>query len=342
MSCAAAWPPAAEPNVRKRRIRPYGPAVPVTTGAAGLVGAGRPPQVGAVSRSSRLPNDLLTQRRDVYVCDCKQLGRSPGERTMNSTLNTAFYLPFATRDSDRSRAETSLIQDLLCYDTVLVLTDHMSAVGMLAQLIGPSAMESALESGAIRFVNDRNILGWTTRTASAGISPIVPIRVLPTVDRPQAFTESNLRFLATVAAKGFGFDESTFSSIARLAEKTGIDFTEPIALDEAPGTDGKTGGLARGIVERVQTYKKVVPELRGFPLTLGDLLRFERDLLDNKRSPLSSKRLRVLKAGLDSGWHIADQVIPATRKQLGLLNLYLSDHFLAVHAVAAPESTLHT
>jgi hypothetical protein len=261
---------------------------------------------------------------------------------MGTTLTTAFYLPFSTRESDRSRSERALIQDLLCYDTVLILTDHMSAVGMVAAIMGTSALETALESGAIRFVNDRNILSWTGRTRSGGISPFLHLRAQPTPDNPSAFTEQPLSRLALFSAKGFGLDDSNSVNISRKAERTAIDFTEPLPIAEP--RIGHSGGLelASEALDKIRTYKSIVQHLDNYPLTLGDLLRLERDLHDSTRSPLNTNKIRVVKTSLVTGWDSVNQTLQMSRKQLGLLNLYLSDHFLAVHAAAAPDSTLHT
>jgi hypothetical protein len=260
---------------------------------------------------------------------------------MGSALNTAFYLPFGTRDSDRIRSESALIQDLLCYDTVLVLTDHMAAAGMLAALMGTKALETALDSGVIRFVNDRNVLCWTGRTRSGGVSPILHMRGQPTLDQPSAFTEHPIGVLTQIAAAGFGLSEVDAANLADKAERATIDFTEPLVLGQPAGNSGGRGLVAEAI-EKIKTYKEVIPRLQGLSLTLGDLLRLERDLRDPGRSPLHTTTLRVLKSTLFTGWDVAEQSIQMSRKQLGLLNLYLSDHFLAIHAAAAPESTLHT
>ncbi|HEX6368999.1 MAG TPA: hypothetical protein VF006_08700 [Longimicrobium sp.] len=260
---------------------------------------------------------------------------------MGSVLNTSFYLPFATRESDRLRSESALIQDLLCYETVLVLTDHMAAVGMLGALLGPKTLREALDSGAIKFINDRNLLSWPVTGRAGQLSPILPMRAQPTDEDPNAFTETSLPFLGTLAAEGFGLTQSAAIEIARAAAESAIDFSEPLTPSDRVVSSGGRG-LRDDALGRLRTYQDVVPRLSSFPVKLGDLIRLERDLRNPARSPLNTRKLKLLKGTLETGWHVADQPIQMGRKQLGLLNLFLCDHFLAIHAAAAPESTLHT
>jgi hypothetical protein len=253
-------------------------------------------------------------------------------------VNSAFYLPFGRRNVAREAAEAAFVQDLLCYDRVWILTDQMSAVGMLGGLMGASALRGALEDGILGFVHDRTILAWPEKPGYRGPLPVVGIASLPTAGLRTGYAQRSPAQLVAEAIDAFAWPKAEARAISDLAEQNTLDLqTLQLDVDEEAAREG------RPVMENLHIYKRAVERLEDFPVTLGDLLRMERDAGKLRRYFTgANKKFRVMRVRSKSGLALLESEDPISAKQLGLLNLVLADRVLTAMARVKDVASLHT
>jgi hypothetical protein len=268
------------------------------------------------------------------ISELKQRTRRFLFGTNSHSLNTAFYLPFGLRETDQRSAEAALIQDLICYDRVWILSDQLSAVGMLAGILGPHELEEGLSRGAIGFIHDRNLLGWPKVPNYFGPTPVLGLASMPSLGSPKGFTQMDSAELAMVGLHGFPFDNKVKQSLAQAAGHESIDFGIPI-VDVAPTRKDP-------LIEDLDIFETAIPLLEDFPLTRRDLRRLKKDLKDNKRRLMNAKTWQMVRVSSETGWGLFKPTRSPAPKQLALLNLFLSNRFLAAHATLGRAATVHT
>jgi hypothetical protein len=263
------------------------------------------------------------------------------ERNLSEVLNTAFYLQFGRRDVDRTSAEAALVQDILCYDRVFVLTDQMDAVGRLATIMGWNAFAGAVGDGSLQFVHDRNILAWPQRAGGSGVTPFIALASTPQPGEGAGFTQESHGRLAMHALTGLAPDPKSLKKVCAAIERLTLEFG---ALEDT--TNEGASAFGESLHDQLKTFQAVVAEIAGYPLKPADLIRLRRELRDPKRSPFAGRKgslkLNVMKLKAATGADLLRPERPLSKKQRGMLDLVLSDRFLAIHARVSPRATLHT
>jgi hypothetical protein len=257
---------------------------------------------------------------------------------MTSVVNTSLYLPIGKREVTREAAEASVIQDLLCYDTVFVHTDQMEAVGVLCGVMGAPQLIEALDSGALRFIHDRHILSWPVpKPGYMGVTPIVPMASMGMPDASDpGFTERSTADSAHIALRGFNLDRDTERVLLSRVAATTVEMQWP----QGGQSSGRT--LAEGVSEDLRTYADAVVNIDGFPVSAGEILRLIRDLKHPRKSPLHTRHFTVAKMQTQSGAKLLEAQKAYPPKQLAMLSLALADRFLVAHRSVGLEATLHT
>jgi hypothetical protein len=256
---------------------------------------------------------------------------------MADVLNTSLFLPFGSRNTSRAAAEIALVQDLLCYDTVYLLTDHMAAAGMLAGMMGADAFEEALERGAFRFLHDRQILAWPTRPGYSGPTPIMPIATMAGGEHGDGgVSHYPTARLAGSAIVRFGWGEERTRRLGDLTAANTLDFQWPIkaAMPGAPP-------LAESVLSDVRALKNIVLEVPELALKLSDLNTLDKNLRNPRKTPLNTTNLAFISNKIESGWSILEAKAPISPKQLSMLHLAIADRFLLAQEMI-PDAVLHT
>jgi len=257
------------------------------------------------------------------------------ESTMSRVLNTSLYLPFGKRETTSAAAEAALVQDLLCYDQVCFFTDQMAAVTMLAALMGPDALQEALEREVFHFFHDRQMLAWPVRAGYSGPSPIIPIATMPNAQGDGGASHAPASQLVASGLGGFGLPDARRWEIGRLAETCTTDYQWPPKQIEGP-----TPPLLDQLLAEVEQLEKLVLEIPGFAVTLADLHGLERKLRHPKKSLLGNT-MGLVNNNVETGWSVLGSKAPIPAKQLGMIHLAVADRFLRALQMA-PGAVLHT
>lgn len=255
---------------------------------------------------------------------------------VSRVLNTSLYLPFGKRKTTSAAAAAALVQDLLCYDKVCFFTDQMAAVTMLAALMGPDALQEALERNVFHFYHDRQILAWPIRAGYSGPSPIMPIATMPNEKGDGGASHAFPSLLVASGLGGFGLSDARRWEIGRLAEAHTSDFQWPPkeANRDAPP-------LQEQLLREIRAIKPLVLELPDFPLRLADLNALEKKLLHKTKSLLHTNQFGVVHNNVETGWAVLESKAPIPPKQLGMVHLAIAERFLQVLELA-PDAVLHT
>lgn len=260
---------------------------------------------------------------------------------MPSVLNTALYLPFGTRGVTPEAGEAALVQDLLCYETVWILTEQMGAVPKLVEVMGIEAFERAVAEGTLRFVHDRHILVWPKMPWYGGAVPFEAIASLPGETGAPGYSQIETSEMVTRLLAPSVMDTKRRQALARRVEDATVDFGR---IEDLPRVSEDES------IDRVDAhlaiYEEAVRTLPHFPVKAEHLARLRRDLRRPGLSPLP--RLRgTATYGVVTMQHkpgaaamsLEDRFSP---KLLGMLNLALAERFLSAHAALKEEATLHS
>jgi hypothetical protein len=260
---------------------------------------------------------------------------------MANVLNTSFYLPFGQRGVAREAAEASVIQDLLCYDRVYVLTDQMEAVGRLAAIMGFDTFARVVDQEALCFVHDRQILGWPTIPGYLGPVPFVAFATWPSEKQSRGYSQIASSELAERVLAALQPEKRSLKKVCSKIERTTIDFGR---VEKA---DRKTEDEAdQKLLETLTVYEEAVAHIDGFPLRPTHFRKLRRDIANPRRSPIrirkGQNKYRMVKIASKSGSALLDVEAELPRPQLAMLNLELSDRFLQIHGELGIAATLHT
>lgn len=253
---------------------------------------------------------------------------------MSSVLSTALYLPFGLRQSNRDSVMAALVQDLLCYETVWLLTDQMAAIGPLISECGVPALRRALDEGVLHFVHDRQILSWPMKRGYTGPVPVIPI---VSVAGQGGFTQADTRELVTHLAVATGVRIAEARALAKAIDTATVDFG---GMPGAGDPNGPT--LLNGLIEQLAAYRDALQAQSGVALTARDLNHLMRDLRHQLRSPLNTRQHRVARVMTKPGWEALEEGQPISKKQFELLNMFLADRTLAVLGESQLDALLHT
>lgn len=255
---------------------------------------------------------------------------------MGSVLNTSLFLPFGRRGVQREAAEASLVQDLLCYERVWVLTDHMAAVGILHGIMGTDALIEAMESGSLKFVRDRYVIGWPQRTDGYGATPVLSIMGIKGRDGEPTFSTYRAGDLAVAALKGFGLPGATEQRIGKLADDNTMDFDWP------PGSATNVADDVARARQELEVYRIAASKLQDFPISDEHFKRLIRDIGKPHSKLRLPKHIGVVSLELRSGEALLTASAPIDAAQLAMIHMSLSDRFLrALGAIEGP-AVLHT
>lgn len=231
----------------------------------------------------------------------------------------------------------AFVQDLLCYDTVVLLTDQMAALGPLLELMGLATVMEAIEDGALKFVHDRQILSWPIRQGYKGVVPVAPINSLPPAGKSGGFSQAETSDLVAGLAIEMGALPGAAKRLGRAVERATIDFG---GLPQK--VDPSQHSLSAALVERVRTYRELVASSNDLGLREQDLARLQANLENPSRSPVRTKTWRVMRLRSSPGWGAIESGPALSRKQSSLLNLYVADRILGVVASIEVDAVLHT
>jgi hypothetical protein len=256
---------------------------------------------------------------------------------MSEVVSTAFYLPIEIRGSTRSDILAAFVQDLICYDVVWVLTDQLAAVGPLIAEMGIRSLREAIDSGVLKFVHDRQVLGWPQRAGYFGPVPVMPLVSIPQPGH-QGYTQIEGRKIAEQLALKMGVGSGDARALANAVERATLDFG---GLPEPEVPIGHSS-FTEGLIQQVEAYEAALMSIGDSQLTVRDLQRLKRDLGHPRRTPLRTKTIRVMRTHTAPGWEALDLGgASIAGKQAVLLRLFLADRALAVHAHVSSATTLH-
>jgi hypothetical protein len=246
------------------------------------------------------------------------------------------FLPFGSRGVQRDAAEAALVQDLVCYDRVWVLTDHMAAVGVLLGLIGSDSLIRLLEEGSLGFVRDRYLIGWPRRTDGYGATPVLSIMGMRHADGEPTFSTYCAGDLAVFAIRGYGLSSDTEQRIRKLVDESTVDFDWP------PGSATNVDDDVAHTRRELEAYRLAALAIPGFPIGDDHFRRLIRDIGKPKSRLRVPKHVGVVTTEIRSGEALLASTAPVDQAQLAMIHLSLSDRFLrALKGVTGPV-VLHT
>jgi hypothetical protein len=252
---------------------------------------------------------------------------------MGAVLSTSFYLPFGLRASDRHAVVAALIQDLICYDAVCVLTDQMAAVGPLLAELGPDVLDQLISDGVLSFIHDRQILSWPIWKGYTGPAPVF---ALESMSATPGFTQAETREVAFQLAIAMDVSPKRARDLGRRIELATTDF---VGLPDAPA--GSRPSFQANVVEQLTTYRDAIGPGGHDGLTRSDITRVIREFRKPNRDPLKTKDHRVARLETKPGWAALEAGKPLQKKQFALLSMFLADRTIAVLARSGLEATVH-
>ena len=255
---------------------------------------------------------------------------------MGSVLNTGLFLPFGSRGVQREAAEAAVIQDLLCYERVWVLTDHMAAVGILLGMMGADALVAAMREGTLKFVRDRYVIGWPKPRRGYGPTPVLSVMGIKHADGEPTFSTYRAGDLAVAAIKAFELSYDIEQQIGKLVDENTIDFDWP------PGSATNVDDdVARTRLE-LESYRQAALGLSGFPIADSHFLRLIRDFGKPRSRLRTPKTIGIVTTQLRSGEALLSSSDPMDAAQLAMIHLSLSDRFLRALNAIDERCVLHT
>jgi hypothetical protein len=259
---------------------------------------------------------------------------------MPEVINTGLFLPFGRRGVSKQAAESALLQDLICYDRVYVLSDQMSAVPRLVELLGLAVFERAINEGALAFVHDRQILAWPVVPGYQGLVPFDAIASVPTPGQATGYSQRSTEEICHRLLLGHTDSVVRARQIARAVAAVTTEFG---MLEETPVKAEQDANEL--LVASLDAYGAALAAMNPgeLPLQPHDLRKLQKEVRKRKAFGFKgSTKYKVMTLDQATGPASMEPVDSLPPKQLAFLNLCLSDRFLSIHAKLNSSATLHS
>jgi len=264
-------------------------------------------------------------------------------------VNTAFYAPFGKRGVSELDASSQLVQDLICYDRVLIHSDQMNAVARVFSVMGRDAFAEAVKTGAIQFIRDRVGIGLA-RPASGTISLPIPVAYRAMGERSAGGVSVWPTIAATsVALQRFDLATTENTALSETVARGVIDSDKiesmhstnasPVSEEvTAASPDTVWSGAATDLAELLDGTHEAVLGSAFTHASRADLLILEAEARRLAADPPRSTTVQLLQ--LDA-LAVVEQQPPIPTKARDLLDWYYAKRVLYLHAALGPDARVY-